>query len=219
MGGVVHPSVLTFSACPSSGIVSVLSSVVPMTIVGHLHMGFSSLSPLVQSYPRASRISSRIFPLRQSERGMASMVHAVSHSVQFNSVAQWCLTLCDPMDCSTPGLPVHHQLPEFSQFHVMSRDVTWCHPTISSSVIPFSSCLQSFPASGSFLMSQFFIAGGQSTGVSASASVLPRKSSGLISFRTDWLDLLAVQGTLKSLLQHILNIAGLLRSSSLDHPT
>ena len=49
----------------------------------------------------------------------------------------------------------------------------WCHPTISSSVVPFSSCLQSFPASGSFLMSQFFTSGGQSTGVSASASVLP----------------------------------------------
>ena len=49
----------------------------------------------------------------------------------------------------------------------------WCHPTISSSVVPFSSCLQSFPASGSFLMSQFFASGGQSIGVSASASVLP----------------------------------------------
>ena len=49
----------------------------------------------------------------------------------------------------------------------------WCHPTISSSVIPFSSCLQSFPASGSFPMSQFFISGGQSIGVSASTSVLP----------------------------------------------
>ena len=76
----------------------------------------------------------------------------------------------------------------------------WCRPTISSSVIPFSSCLQSFPASGSFPMSQFFASRGQSIGVSASASVLPM--SGLISFRMDWFDLLAVQGTLKSLLQH-----------------
>ena len=67
----------------------------------------------------------------------------------------------------------------------------WCHPTISSSVVPFSSCLQSFPASGSFPVSQFFPSGGQNTGVSASASVLP---SELISFRIDWLDLLAVQG-------------------------
>ena len=78
----------------------------------------------------------------------------------------------------------------------------WCHPTISSSVIPFSSRLQSFPASGSFQMSQFFTSGGQSIGVSASASVLPMNIQGLMSFRMNWLDLLAVQGTLKSLLQH-----------------
>jgi len=77
----------------------------------------------------------------------------------------------------------------------------WCHPTTSSSVVPFSSCPQSFPASGSFQMSQFSL-GGQMIGVSASASVLPMKIQGLISFRMDWLDLLAVQGTLKNLLQH-----------------
>ena len=76
----------------------------------------------------------------------------------------------------------------------------WCHPTISSSVIPFSCCLQSFPASGSFPMSQFFALGGQSIRVSASTSVLPMHNPGLISSRMDWLDLLAVQGTLKSLL-------------------
>ena len=75
----------------------------------------------------------------------------------------------------------------------------WCHPAISSSVIPFSSCLQSFPASGSFQMSQLFASGGQSIGVSASTSVLPMNTQ---SFRMDWLDLLSVQGTLKSLLQH-----------------
>ena len=77
----------------------------------------------------------------------------------------------------------------------------WCHPTISSSVDPFSSNLQSFPASGLFQMSQFLASGGQSIGVSASASVLPMYS-GLTSFRMDWLDLLAVQGTLKSLQHH-----------------
>ena len=75
------------------------------------------------------------------------------------------------MECNIPGLPVHHQLPEFTQIHVpLSR---WCHPTISSSVIPFSSHLQSFPASGSFQMSQFFASGGQSIGASASAPVPP----------------------------------------------
>ena len=76
----------------------------------------------------------------------------------------------------------------------------WCHPAISSSVVLFSSCPQSFPASGSFQMSQLFASGGQNIGVSASTSVLPM-NSGLISFRLDWLDLLAVQRTLKSLLQ------------------
>ena len=77
----------------------------------------------------------------------------------------------------------------------------WCHPTISSSVVPFSSCLQSFPASGSFQLSQFFASGGQSIGVWASTSVLPMNNQDW-STRMDWLDLLAVQGTLKSLLQH-----------------
>ena len=75
----------------------------------------------------------------------------------------------------------------------------WCHPTISSSVSPFSSCLQSFQASGSFPVSQFFSSGGQNTGVSSSAPVLP-EYSGMISFNIYWLDLLAVQGTLKNFL-------------------
>ena len=90
----------------------------------------------------------------------------------------------------------------------------WCHPTISSSVIPFSTCLQSFPASGSFQMSQFFSSGGQSIGVSALASVLPMNTPGMISFRMDWLDLLAIQGTLKSLLQHHSSKASILQRSA-----
>ena len=89
---------------------------------------------------------------------------------RFSSVAKSCLTICDPMDCSTPGFPVHHQLPEFYPNSCPLSQ--WCHPTISSSVIPFSSCPQSFPASGSFPLSQFFASGGQSIGVSASISVL-----------------------------------------------
>ena len=90
-------------------------------------------------------------------------------SVQFSSVAQSCLTLCNPMNRSTPGLPVHHQLPEFTETHVHCR---WCHPTISASVVPFSSCPQSSPATESFLISQLFTSHGQS--ITASASVLPR---------------------------------------------
>ena len=89
------------------------------------------------------------------------------------------------------------------------------------SVVPFS-CLQSFPASESFPISQFFTSGGQSIGVSDSASVLPM-NSGLISFRMDWLDLLAVQGTPKSLLQHHSSKASILQCSAffivqLSHP-
>ena len=90
----------------------------------------------------------------------------------------------------------------------------WCHPTISSSVIPFSSCLQSFLVSGSFQMSQFFTWGDQSIGVSASVISPSNEYSGQISFRMDWLDLLAVQGTLKSLLQHHSSKASILQCSA-----
>ena len=94
------------------------------------------------------------------------ILYATSHIQfsQFSSVAQLCPTLCDPMDCSMPGLPVHHQLPEPTEAHV--HGVSDAITTISSSVVPFSSCPQSFPASGSFPMSQFFASGGQSIGVS-----------------------------------------------------
>ena len=92
----------------------------------------------------------------------------------------------------------------------------WCHPAISSSVIPFSSCTQSLPASGSYPMSQLFSWGGQSIGVSAIASVLPMNTQ-------DWSDLLAVQGTLKSLLQHHSSKASILQRSAfftvqISHP-
>ena len=91
----------------------------------------------------------------------------------FSSFAQSCLSLCDPMNCSTPGLPVYHHLLEFTHTHVLQ---VGGRPAISSSVVPFSSCLQSLPASESFPMSQLFTWGGQSTGVSALASFLPKKS-------------------------------------------
>ena len=108
-------------------------------------------------------------------------------SVQFSSVAQSCPTLCDPMDCSTPGLPVPHQRPELAQ-----TQSQWYYPTISSSVIPFSSCLQTFPASGSFQMSQLFSSGGQSIRVSASASVLPVNIQGW--FPLELTGLISLQG-------------------------
>ena len=107
--------------------------------------------------------------------------------IQFSSVAQLCLTLHDPMNRSTPGLPVHHQLPEFTQTQVHRHQ--WCHPPISSSVVPFSSCPQSLPASESFPMSQLFAWGSQSTGVSASASFPPKKSQGWSLEWTGWISL------------------------------
>ena len=94
-----------------------------------------------------------------------SLVCSFIRIISITSVSQSCQTPCNPMDYSMPGFPVHHQLPELAHTHV--------HQTVSSSIIPFSSCLQSFPAPGSFPVSQFFISGGQSIGVSASVSVLP----------------------------------------------
>ena len=101
------------------------------------------------------------------------------------SVAKSCSTLCNPMNCSTPGFPVLHYLPKFAQTHVH------CHPTISSSVIPFYPCTQSFPASRSFPMSWLFVSFGQGIGASASAAVLPKNIQGS-SCRIDWFDLLGI---------------------------
>ena len=86
------------------------------------------------------------------------------------------------MDCSTPGFPSLHHLLEFAQTTPLSQ---WCHPTISSSAAPFSSCPQSFPASRSFLMSWLLASGGQSIRASASASVLPMNIHNW--FFQDWL--------------------------------
>ena len=108
-----------------------------------------------------------------------------SHSVLSNSLQPHGLQH-SRLPCPSPTPRVYSNLCPLSW---------WCHPTISSSVASFSPCLQSFPASGSFPVSHFFTSGGQSIGVSASTSVLPMNI--LISFRMDWLDLLAVQGTLQ----------------------
>ena len=93
--------------------------------------------------------------------------------IQFSSFAQSCPTLCDPMNRSIPGLrpPCPSSTPRVCPNPCPLSQ--WCHPTISPYVVPFSSCPQSFPASGSFPMSQLFASGGQSIGVSASTSVIP----------------------------------------------
>ena len=108
-----------------------------------------------------------------------------------------------PCPSTTPGV--------YPNSSPLSR---WCHLTISSSVIPFSSCLQSFPESGSFQMSQLFTSGGQKYWSFSFNMSPPNEHSGLIPFRMDWLDLLAVQGNLKSLLQHHSSKASILRHSA-----
>ena len=102
---------------------------------------------------------------------------------------QSCPTLCDPMDCSTPGLPVHQQLPDLTQTHVhwVNDAIQPSHPLSSPSL-----AFNLFPASGSFQMSKLFTSGSQSIGFSFSNSP-PNVYSGLIS-KIDWLDLLAVKG-------------------------
>ena len=134
-----------------------------------------------------------------------------SQSVQFCSDAQSCPTLCDPVNCSTPGLPVHHQLLEFTQTHVhrVGDAIQPSHPLSS-------------PSPPTFNLSQHQ---GLLQWVSSShqvAKVLEFQRqhqsfqliSGLISFRMDWLDLFAVQGTLKSLLQHHRSKASILQCSA-----
>ena len=114
---------------------------------------------------------------------------AFQYCVQFSSVAQLCPTLW-PHELQYARLPCPSPTPRvYSNSCPLSQ---WCHPTISSSVVPFSSCLQSFPASGSFQMSLFFTSGSQSIGVSASTSILlmntqdwsPLGWTGLISLQS-----------------------------------
>ena len=120
-----------------------------------------------------------------------------SHSVQFSSVAQSCPALCDPMNCSTPGLPVHHQLLEFTQTHVhrVGDAIQPSHPLPSPSPSIFPS-IRVFSNESALCIRwpKYW---------SSTFSISPsNEHPGLISFRVDWLDLLAVQGTLKSLLLH-----------------
>ena len=118
-------------------------------------------------------------------------------TVQFSLVVQSCPTLCDSMNRSVPGLPVHHHLPEFTQTHVhrVGDAIQPSHP-----VVPFSSCPQSLPASVFSNESTLHIRWPKYW--SFSFSIIPSKEIPGLIFRMDWLDLLAVQGTLKNLLQH-----------------
>ena len=147
------------------------------------------------------------------KRGWTSLV------IQFSSVTQSCPTLCDPMDCSTPGFLVHHQLPELVQ-----TNVHWVSDAIQPSY-PLS-----LPSPPAFNLSQhqglfqWVLQIRWPKYWSFNFSISPSNEySGLISFRMDWLDLLAVQGTLKSLLQHHSSKTSILQHSAffivhLSHP-
>ena len=139
------------------------------------------------------------------------MSSTVLETSQFSSVAQSCLTLCDPIDCSPPGFPVHLQLPELAQTHVHRVD---------DAIQPFHSLSSPYPPASIFPSMKVF---SKESGLhirwpkdwSFSFSIsLSNEYSGLISFRIDWFDLLAVQGTLKSLLQHHSSKASILWCSA-----
>ena len=145
--------------------------------------------------------------------------------VQFSSVAQSCLTFCDPMDCSMPGFPFNQQLPELAQTHVhqIGDAIQPSHPLSSPSPPAFNlSQHQSL-----FRESVLHITWPKYWSFNFSITMLiyipSNKYSGLISFRIDWFKLLAVQGTLKSLLQHHSSKASILQRSvffmvQLSHP-
>ena len=130
-------------------------------------------------------------------------------SFQFSSVAQSCLTLCNPVNCSTPGLPVHHQLPESAQIEMVmpSSHLILCHPLLLlPSIFPSIRVFSNESALRIRWLKYW----------SFSFSISPSNEHlGLISFRMDWLDLLAVQGTLKSLLQHHSSKASVVRCSAM----
>ena len=150
-----------------------------------------------------------------------SQGHSVGkESVQFSSVAQSRLTLCDPLDCNTPGLPVHHQLPEFIQTHVhgVGDAIQPSHPLSPPSPPAFN--LSQHQGLFQWVSSSHQVAKDWSFSFSISPS---NEYPGLISFRMGWLGLLAVQGTLKSLLQHCSSKLSILRCSAffivqLSHP-
>ena len=143
--------------------------------------------------------TSWLFFLEKSLENVHYQIMIWVHSVQFSSVAQSCPTLCDLMNHSTPGLPVHHQLPEITQTHVhrVGDAMQPSYPLLSSSPpAPIPPSIRVFSNESTLRMRW-------PKNWSFSFSISPsNEHPGLISFRMDWLDLLAVQVTLKSLLQH-----------------
>ena len=160
---------------------------------GHLKLNTSPklLSPLI---PSICTFSWNVKPILGVQVQPSSNLQLLFFSyflipVQFNSVAQLCPTLCDPMNCmqhTRPPCP--STAPGIYSNSCPSSQ--WCHPALSSSVVPFSSCPQSLPASESFPTRQLFTSGGQSIGVSALANVLPMNTQGWSPLEwTGWISL------------------------------
>ena len=167
--------------------------------------------------PKQSFLQRRYTDEQQTHEKMLNIAH---YSVQFSSVSQLCLTLCDPMDCSTPAFSVYHQFPEFNQTHVhwVGDAIEPSHPCHPLLLLP-----SIFPSIRVFSKDSALRIRWQKYW-NFSFSISPfNEYSGLISFRIDQLDLLAVQGTLKSLLQHHSSKALILGHSAffiiqLSHP-
>ena len=149
---------------------------------------------LAQGQPRLESASDLL-----SKLGQFGVRWSPYHSRQFSSVAQSCPALCDPRNRSTPGLPVHHQLPEFTQTHVhwVGDAIQPSHPLSSPSPPAFN--LSQHQGLFKWVSSSHQVAKVLEFQLNISPS---NGYSGLISFRIDWFNLLAVQGTLKRLLQH-----------------
>jgi len=178
---------------------STVHGILQARILEWVAMPSSRGSSQPRDWTQVFRIADRFFTVwatRETHKTKAGRVRFWSLYLKpFSSVAQSCPTLCNPMDCSTPGLPVHHQLPEFTQTHVhQARDtIQPSHPLLSPSrPAPYPSPIFSNESTLRMRWRKYW---NFSFSISSSS-----KYSELISFRIDWLDLLAVQGTLKSLL-------------------
>ena len=175
------------------------------------NLQYSSPSITKYNYPWKVNLASQLFLF---------FTFLLYTGIQFSSVAHLCLTLCDPVDCRTPGLSVHHQLPELAQTHVhwIGDAIPPSHPGLSTSPPTFN--LPQHEGLFQWVSFSHQVAKVLEFQLSISPS---SEYSGLVSFRIDWFDLLAVQGTLRNLLQHHSSKASILQHSAfltvqLSHP-
>ena len=185
----------------------------PSEWTGWISLQSKGLKSLLQHH------SSKASILRRSAFFTVQLLHPYMTTVKTIALTRWtlvgkahsCSTLCDLMDCSTPDFPVLHYLPEFAPTHApwINDAIQPSHPLLPASPPAFSlSRIRSFPKG------RIFPLGGQSIGISVSSLTLSNQYSGLISFRIGWFDLIAVQGSFKSLLQHHSSKSSILQHSA-----